>query len=147
MLTRRIRPPTIAIGSMKHEERDITIRYKRRYEHNVWKKSYLYKTVSGMSSDEWNVISSLEEVALRVRRVDTPPVVDEHVEGAESYNKECRGPLCLETDSDHDASRETNDRDEQPGDAPLSTEDKPDEQEDEQDTSGEQEAEIQMSIL
>lgn len=110
-------------------------------------RSHTYINVSGMSNDEWNVASLLEEVALRVRRVDAPPVVDEHVESAESYNKECRGPLCLETDGDHDASRETNDRDEQPSDAPLSTEDKTDEQEDEQDTSGEQEAEIQMSLL
>ena len=82
-----------------------------------------------------------------MRRVNAPPVVDEHVECTESDDEECSGPLRLETDGDHDASRETNDRDEQPGDAPLSTEDKPDEQEDEQDTSGEQEAEIQMSIL
>ena len=77
---------------------------------------------------------------MRVRRVNTPPVVDEHVEGTESNDKECRGPLRLETDSDHDAGRETNDRDEQPGDAPLSTEDETDEQENEQDASREQEA-------
>ena len=62
-----------------------------------------------MSNDEWNVASLLEEVALRVRRVDAPPVVDEHVESAQSYNKECRGPLGLETDCDHGACRETND--------------------------------------
>ena len=109
-------------------------------------RSHTYAKVNNYYAAQ-NTKCLLQEVALRVRGVDAPPVVDEHVEGAESYNEECRGPLCLETDGDHDASRETNDRDEQPGDAPLSTEDKTDEQEDEQDTSGEQEAEIQMSIL
>lgn len=54
-------------------------------------------------------IYSLEEVTLRVRRVDTPPVVDEHVEDGEHNDKECCRPLGLETDCDHGARRETND--------------------------------------
>ena len=82
----------------------------------------------------------LEEVPLRVRGVNAPPVVDEHVENAKHHNKEPCRPLRLEADRHHDARREADDRHEQASDAPGTTEDKSDEEENEEDTPCKQEA-------
>ena len=76
-------------------------------------------------------IYSLEEVTLRVRRVDTPPVVDEHVEDGEHNDKECRRPLGLEADSNHYARDQTNDRNEDTSDAPLALDHETQEEENE----------------
>ena len=67
--------------------------------------------------------------------VDTPPVVDEHVEDAEHDDEERGGPLRLETDCYHDARREANDRHEDTRDAPSTTKDEANEEENEQDAS------------
>lgn len=75
-----------------------------------------------------------------MRRVDAPEVVDEDVEDAEHQDQEPCRPLRLETDGDHDARHQADDGDEHAGDAPLSTEDESDEEEDEQDAAREQEA-------
>ena len=73
-------------------------------------------------------------------RVHSPEVVDDDIEDAENqHEKGCR-PLGLEADGNHDAGGKTNNGDEKPCNAPLSTEDETDEQEDEEDTSREQEA-------
>ncbi len=72
--------------------------------------------------------------------MDTPPVIDEDVENAERDDQEGCGPLGLEADCNHGARREADDRHEDTGDAPLSTEDEADEQEDEEYTSRKQEA-------
>ena len=110
-------------------------------------RSHTYTKVSSASGGECYDIDLLQEVALRVCRVNTPPVVDEYVESAESHDQERCRPLRLETNSDHNASRKTDNRDEQPSNAPLSTEDEADKQEDEQDASGEQEAKIHTSLV
>ena len=82
----------------------------------------------------------LEEVPLRVRGVNAPPVVDEHVENAKHHNKEPCRPLRLEADRHHDARREADERDENAYDAPLALEDEADEEEDQKDTAREEEA-------
>lgn len=82
----------------------------------------------------------LEEVTLGVGRVDAPPVVDEHIEDTEEGDKETGAPLCLEPNGDHDASTETDDRDEDSSERPASLEDESDEEEDEEDSAGELEA-------
>ena len=82
----------------------------------------------------------LEEVTLGVGRVDAPPVVDEHIEDTEEGDEETGAPLCLEPNGDHDASTETDDRDEDSSERPASLEDESDEEEDEEDSAGELEA-------
>lgn len=72
--------------------------------------------------------------------MNTPPVVDEDVEHAEDENQERSRPLRLEADRHHCAGGQTNERHEEPANAPLSPEGESDEEEDKQDTSGEQEA-------
>lgn len=73
-------------------------------------------------------------------RVHAPPVVGEDVEYAENDNKEDGRPFGFETNSDHSACGETEKRDEYSGKVPFTLEDKTEEQEDKEDTSGEQEA-------
>jgi hypothetical protein len=92
-----------------------------------------------LNSDHSQVV--FEEVSLGVRRVNAPPVVDEHVENAQQGDEETRAPLCLESNGDHDAGTETNDRDEHSGKGPFALEDEADEEEDEEDSTGELEAE------
>ena len=82
----------------------------------------------------------LEEVTLGVGRVDAPPVVDKHIEDTEEGDEETSAPLCLEPNGDHDASTETDDRDEDSSERPASLEDESDEEEDEEDSAGELEA-------
>ena len=89
-----------------------------------------------------NIKCLLQEVTLRVRGVDAPPVVDEYVEDAQCHNEERGRPLRLKADSYHDARSKTDDRHKEPGNTPLSAEDEADEQEDEENTSREQEAKV-----
>jgi hypothetical protein len=70
----------------------------------------------------------------------TPPVICEHVEHAQNDHKECGRPFSFETNSDHNAGREANDRNEYTGDAPCALNDESDEEEDEKHTSCEKEA-------
>ena len=72
-------------------------------------------------------------------RVYRPEVVRDDIEYAEDEDEECRGPLGLEADSDHDARCESDDGDEHPSDAPLSLDNEAQEKEDEQDATGEKE--------
>jgi hypothetical protein len=82
----------------------------------------------------------LQEVALGVLRWDTPEVVGKRIEDAEDDDQEGCGPPGLEADCNHGAGGETEDGDEQPGDTPLSLDDETDEEEDEEYTTGEEEA-------
>jgi len=72
-----------------------------------------------------------KEIALGVGRVDSPPVVHCDVEDGEENDEECRSPSGLEAHGDHPASGETNDRDDDTGESPLSLEDNTNEKEDE----------------
>ena len=81
----------------------------------------------------------LEEVALRVRAVNAPPVIDEDVENAEDDDQERGGPLRLETDGDHRACCETDQGHEDTTDAPFTAEGEADEEEDKQDTARQEE--------
>ena len=73
--------------------------------------------------------------------MDAPPVVSKDVEDAENEDEEGGRPLGLEANSDHSASAETKDRDENTHEAPLALEDEAKEQEDEEHTTGQKEAE------
>ena len=75
-----------------------------------------------------------------VRGVNTPPVVDKHVEGAEHDDQERCRPFCLEAHCNHDTRRETNNGHEDTRNAPSTTEDEADEEENEQDASRKEEA-------
>jgi hypothetical protein len=88
----------------------------------------------------------LQEVALGVLRWDTPEVVGKGVEDAEDDDQEGRGPSGLKADCNHRAGGETEDGDEQPGNTPLSLNDETDEEEDEEDTTGKEEARGQEGI-
>jgi hypothetical protein len=102
-----------------------------RDKQSVWKKSYLDSITLETCTSTEKSRYSLEEVSLGVRRVNTPPVVGEHVEDAEDDDKERGGPFGLETDGDHDASSEPKNGDKETCDAPLSLENESEEQEDE----------------
>jgi len=72
--------------------------------------------------------------------VDAPPVICKHVEHAQDKDEESGRPLGLESDSDHAACSQPNDRHKHSSDAPLSLNDKSQKEEDEQDATGEKEA-------
>lgn len=55
-------------------------------------------------------VDLLEEITLRVRRVNAPPVVYEDVEDGEENDEERSRPLGLETEGNHDASTKTDQR-------------------------------------
>lgn len=50
--------------------------------------------------------------------MDTPPVVCKYIEDAQNENEERRRPFRLESNSNHHASHQAEDRDEYSGDAP-----------------------------
>jgi hypothetical protein len=79
----------------------------------------------------------LEEIPLRVRRVHSPPVVREYVEYTQNDNEEDCGPLGFETNGYHTTGSETEEGDKHTCDAPSPLHDKPKEQEDEEDATGE----------
>lgn len=70
-----------------------------------------------------------------------PPVVDEDVGDAQYGDEQAGAPLGLETDSDHDASRETQEGDDGSEEGEFALEGESDEEEDQEDPSGELEAE------
>ena len=72
--------------------------------------------------------------------VDAPPVVYEDVETTKYEHKEGRRPLRLKTNSDHSACGNANQGNEYADKAPLSTEHKADEEEDQKNASRKQEA-------
>jgi hypothetical protein len=72
--------------------------------------------------------------------VDAPEVVDEDVEDTQYDDKEHAGPLCLETNCNHSACTNSNERYKGTRNAPLATESEANEQEDQQDTAREEEA-------
>jgi hypothetical protein len=78
--------------------------------------------------------------------VYAPPVVCEHVKYAQNDDKEDSRPLGFEADGYHAASSETEERDEYSCNAPSTLEDKAEEQEDEEDTTGKQEAVKQKCV-
>jgi len=69
-----------------------------------------------------------------------PPVVSEHVEDGEHDDEEGSSPFGFETDSHEDTGSETEDGNEDTGEAPLALEDKSNEKEDEEHTSRKLEA-------
>ena len=77
----------------------------------------------------------LEEVALRVRRVHTPPVVREHIEHAKYKNEESRRPLGLEANRHHSTGAQSNDRDEYASKSPFTLEYETQEKEDKKHTT------------
>lgn len=60
---------------------------------------------------------------MRVSRWYTPPVVGEDVECAQNKDEEGGGPLCFETDGDHDTGGETENGNKDTGDAPFALND------------------------
>lgn len=79
--------------------------------------------------------------------MDAPPVVDKYVEHAQDEDEESGRPFCLETDGDHPACTQTDDRHEYSPEAPLSLNDESQEEEDEQDATGKKEAGNQRNPL
>ena len=73
--------------------------------------------------------------------MNAPPVVDKDVEDAKEKDEEAGAPLCLESNGHHDASTETDERDDDASERPRALEDEADEEEDEEDTTGKLEAE------
>lgn len=71
----------------------------------------------------------LQEVALRVRRVDGPEVVCDDVEDTKNENEEGCGPLSLEADGNHDTGDKADDRDEHAPDRPFPLDDEAKEEE------------------
>jgi len=67
--------------------------------------------------------------------VNAPPIIGKYVEDGQQYNQEGCGPLGLETNSDHDAGGEAEQRHEDTTDAPRTLEDKANEEEDQEDTA------------
>ena len=72
--------------------------------------------------------------------MNAPPVVGKHIEHAQDQDEESGRPFGLETDGNHAACTQTDDRHEYPPDAPLSLEDKSQKEEDEQDAASKKEA-------
>jgi hypothetical protein len=67
-----------------------------------------------------------------VLRGNTPPIVGKGVENAQNDDKESGRPFSFETNGDHTARSQTEDRDEEAGDTPLSLDNEAKEQEYEQ---------------
>jgi hypothetical protein len=83
----------------------------------------------------------LQEIPLRVCRVNAPPVVCKDVEDTENDDKEPGGPLGLEANGDHDTGGETEDGDNHSHEGPLTLDNESEEEEDEEHTTGQEEAE------
>jgi hypothetical protein len=81
----------------------------------------------------------LQEVSLGMLAMDRPEIVDENVEYAQDDDQECCGPFGLETNSDHNASGQTNDGDENARNAPCALEDETKEKENNQYTTSKKE--------
>lgn len=133
MLTRRIRPPTIAV---ENGEQAVACHAARDLQ-SVWKKSYLGTQVSGRNDKSSRYL--LEEVTLRMFTMYAPPVVGKDIEHAQDDDQKGCGPLGFETDSDHDACGKTEERDEYTTYTPFALKNESKEQENEQDTSSKEE--------
>lgn len=70
-----------------------------------------------------------------------PPVVDEDVGDAQYGDEQAGAPLGLETNGDHDASGQTQEGDDGSEEGEFALEGESDEEEDQEDPSGELEAE------
>ena len=79
--------------------------------------------------------------------MDAPPVVGKHVEHAQDQDEESSRPFSLEADGDHPACTQTDDRHEHSSKAPLSLDDESQKEEDEQDATGEEEADNRRNPL
>lgn len=81
--------------------------------------------------------------------MDTPPVVDEHVENAQHNNQERRRPLRFKAYCHHRACSEADQGDKDTRNAPFPTESEANEEENEENTSCQKEAvgEILVRIL
>ena len=117
----------------------------------VWKKSYLHDERNRVNDviprGRRNKPHSLQEVTLGVSRVNTPPVVGEHVEHAQDEDEESGRPFGLEADGNHPTCTQTHDRHKHSSDAPLSLNDESQKEEDEQDAAGKKEAANQRNPL
>lgn len=109
MLTRRMRPPTIANQIDVNKN---VIGYNAN-TYTTFGRSHTYVEGFSMADAVSKEMDLLEEIPRGVSTPDAPPVVDEHVEDRKSDDKESCRPLCLETDCNHYASRETNKRNEE----------------------------------
>ena len=72
--------------------------------------------------------------------MNAPPVICKHVEHAQDKDEESGRPLGLESNSNHPARTQPDDRHKHSSDAPLSLDDESQKEEDEQDATGEKEA-------
>jgi hypothetical protein len=84
---------------------------------------------------------ALQEITLGVCRVNAPPVVCKDVEDTENEHKETGRPLGLEPNRDHDTGSETKDGDNHSHEGPLTLDDESEEEEDQEHTTGQEEAE------
>jgi hypothetical protein len=82
-----------------------------------------------------------------MKGMNAPPVVGKYVEHAQDEDEESGRPFGLEADGNHTARTQPNDRHEYPPDAPLSLDDESQKEEDEQDTTGKEEADNQGNPL
>lgn len=68
-----------------------------------------------------------------------PPVIGEHVEHAQDEDEESGRPLGFESDSNHAARTQPDDRHKHSSNAPLSLDDESQKEEDKQDATGKKE--------
>ena len=83
----------------------------------------------------------LQEIALRMRGVYTPPVVCKYIENTQYKDQEGGWPLGLETDSHHDTCSQANNANKHANKAPRSLKDKAQEEKDKENTTCKEEAE------
>ena len=92
------------------------------------------------------------EVSVQVRKCASfrgstysPEVVDKNIEDAKNDNQQGGAELGLEADNNHDASHETDQRDQNAPNGPLAAEYEADEEENQQDTAGQ--LEVHLAVL
>lgn len=78
--------------------------------------------------------------------MNRPKVVDEQVEDAQDQHQKAGAPSGLESDDDHDASSETENRDNDTCQCPFALDDEADEKEDEQNAAGELEVDLAIGF-
>lgn len=80
----------------------------------------------------------LEEISMRMRSGHTPKIIHDNIRHAQQCNEEDGRILGLESNCDHNACKKPDRAERNPSDTPRPTaEDKPEEKENEQDSSGE----------
>lgn len=90
-------------------------------------------------------VDVLQEITLRMLRVNAPPVVDEHIEHGQQKDEERARPLGLETHGNHATRAQTDDGHKDPSNGPIPLDYEADKQEDEENTASELEAVIKMT--